>query len=466
MDAACTTRASAGTEPCIRCCRGPHVPGRAAGDRSHPERAIDGEGAHDGAALRASGADDGDDRTVVGHGRSWVDVVHETNIACAMYQRGVACAILGLVTKTKKPPVRSVWLARPEADREAWNNFRKAAGALISHVDADLQQHLKVGYTDIDALLHLSAADDHCLRMATLARGVSRSPSALTRLVDRLEQRSLVERTRHSSTDVSVEVTPEGLDLLARGRTQDPGPGRATVLVTAHPRRTRHPQRHLPQADGHRPDELLTKQVGEPDESAALCSTPSDCGTCPSPRHQWTTLDRTLPPRSRAPLVRTSPAPRGGRPSAWRSVGPAAVTPGGQPPNRYACSNNPLRCGSDQLGVLAVKAVGQVDRRNCSAQEDLPWQRVGTTALGPGDVGAASRCRTQLSISSANEQKLPRTAARSASTDTSAAPISRGGNGCGFSTTCPNRPSGPPQTTSQMLQGSEGRGTERRLSDS
>lgn len=129
--------------------------------------------------------------------------------------KSVACAILGLVTTTKKPSASSVWLARPEADREAWNNFRKAAGALISLVDADLQQHLKVGYTDVDALLHLSVADDHCLRMATLARGVSRSPSALTRLVDRLEQRSLVERTRHSSTDVSVEVTPEGLDLLA-----------------------------------------------------------------------------------------------------------------------------------------------------------------------------------------------------------------------------------------------------------
>ncbi len=51
--------------------------------------------------------------------------------------------------------------------------------------------------------------------MANLARAVSRSPSALTRLVDRLEERSLVERTRHSSTDVRVAVTPEGLDLLA-----------------------------------------------------------------------------------------------------------------------------------------------------------------------------------------------------------------------------------------------------------
>lgn len=136
--------------------------------------------------------------------------MHSACCVCNI-QHDVVCAILVDVTKRRT----SAWLDRSEADREAWNTFRKAAAAVISHVDTDLQQHLKVGYTDVDALLHLSVADDHCLRMATLARGVSRSPSALTRLVDRLEQRSLVARTRHSSTDVSVEVTPEGLDLLA-----------------------------------------------------------------------------------------------------------------------------------------------------------------------------------------------------------------------------------------------------------
>ncbi|MCX6390022.1 MAG: MarR family transcriptional regulator [Solirubrobacterales bacterium] len=116
---------------------------------------------------------------------------------------------------TKKPSARSTWLARPAADRDAWNNFRRAAGSVIAEVDADLQQNLNVGYTDVDALIHLSIADDHCMRMASLARAVSRSPSALTRLVDRLEQRSLVERERSSSTEVSVTLTPEGLDLLA-----------------------------------------------------------------------------------------------------------------------------------------------------------------------------------------------------------------------------------------------------------
>lgn len=110
---------------------------------------------------------------------------------------------------------RSAWLARPEADRDAWNAFRTAAGSVIGQVDADLQANLKVGYTDIDALLHLASAEEQCQRMAPLARAVSRSPSALTRLVDRLENRGLVERRRQAPTEVSVEITPAGLDLLA-----------------------------------------------------------------------------------------------------------------------------------------------------------------------------------------------------------------------------------------------------------
>jgi DNA-binding MarR family transcriptional regulator len=110
---------------------------------------------------------------------------------------------------------RNIWLARPEADRQAWNNFRKAAGSVLAHVDNELQQRLNIGYTDVDALLHLSSSDEQCLRMAPLARAVSRSPSALTRLVDRLEDRCLVERMRNSPTDVTVEVTDQGLELLA-----------------------------------------------------------------------------------------------------------------------------------------------------------------------------------------------------------------------------------------------------------
>jgi DNA-binding MarR family transcriptional regulator len=112
-------------------------------------------------------------------------------------------------------PVATSWLARPEADRMAWNNFRKAAVSVIARLDADLQDHVQIGYTDFDALIHLSTAEETTMRMADLARSVSRSPSALTRLVARLESRGLVERTRHSPTEVSVSLTEGGLALLA-----------------------------------------------------------------------------------------------------------------------------------------------------------------------------------------------------------------------------------------------------------
>ena len=136
------------------------------------------------------------------------------NLAC-MCTLSRDCCIRNTEGMTTCPSAQTTWLARPESDRVAWNSFRTAATRVIARVDADVQQHLQVGYTDVDALIHLSIADDHTLRMASLARAVSRSPSALTRLVDKMEGRRLVERSRHSPTDVSVSVTTEGLDLLA-----------------------------------------------------------------------------------------------------------------------------------------------------------------------------------------------------------------------------------------------------------
>ena len=111
--------------------------------------------------------------------------------------------------------VQTDWLARPESDRAGWNHFRAAAVGVIARIDADLQEHVQIGFTDFDALIHLSMAQDHTMRMAELARAVVRSPSALSRLVARLEDRGLAERTRHSATEVSVTLTPVGLDLLA-----------------------------------------------------------------------------------------------------------------------------------------------------------------------------------------------------------------------------------------------------------
>ena len=109
---------------------------------------------------------------------------------------------------------QSTWEAIPETDRFAWLAFRKAAVELIAVLDADLQEHLQIGFTDFDALVRLLNAPDHTMRMADLARAVSRSPSAMTRMVSRLESRQFVTRSRHSPTEVTVTLAAVGHTVL------------------------------------------------------------------------------------------------------------------------------------------------------------------------------------------------------------------------------------------------------------
>ena len=106
------------------------------------------------------------------------------------------------------------WDALPQSDRFAWLTFRKAAVELIAVLDADLQTHEQLGFTDFDALIRLLNAPERTMRVADLARAVSRSPSALTRMVSRLEKSGLVTRTRHSAIEVTVTITAQGLELL------------------------------------------------------------------------------------------------------------------------------------------------------------------------------------------------------------------------------------------------------------
>jgi DNA-binding MarR family transcriptional regulator len=106
------------------------------------------------------------------------------------------------------------WDAIPLTDRFAWLAFRKAAVELLAVLDADLQQHVQIGFTDFDALVRLLNSPQHTMRMADLARAVSRSPSALTRMVSRLEMRGLVTHNRHSATEVTVTLAAQGQELL------------------------------------------------------------------------------------------------------------------------------------------------------------------------------------------------------------------------------------------------------------
>lgn len=110
---------------------------------------------------------------------------------------------------------QAAWLQIPMTDRDAWTSFRLAAAIVLARLERDLLATSEIGYSDFDVLMQLSLAPEASLRMADLARAVSLSPSALTRLVQRLERRGFLLRTRHLPTVVEASLTDAGRRKLS-----------------------------------------------------------------------------------------------------------------------------------------------------------------------------------------------------------------------------------------------------------
>jgi DNA-binding MarR family transcriptional regulator len=111
-------------------------------------------------------------------------------------------------------PHRTAWSQIAPGDRDAWTAFRRAAATVMARLERDLLEQSGIGYSDFDVLMQLSLAREESSRMADLARAVALSPSALTRLVQRLEHRGLVSRTHHRPTIVEVSLTAAGRKAL------------------------------------------------------------------------------------------------------------------------------------------------------------------------------------------------------------------------------------------------------------
>jgi DNA-binding MarR family transcriptional regulator len=80
-------------------------------------------------------------------------------------------------------------------------------------LDAELERAHGLRLVDYDVLIHLARSPDRRLRMAELAEAVLLTRSGLTRLVDRLEQRGLVERRKcaNDARGAFAVLTDEGL---------------------------------------------------------------------------------------------------------------------------------------------------------------------------------------------------------------------------------------------------------------
>ena len=101
--------------------------------------------------------------------------------------------------------------AEEEAFLRAWG---RAMLVVPRALDSDLQAEQGMSMSEYSALMYLSEAPDHRLRMSDLAAVCALSWSGMTRVVSRLEADGLVERARCSSdgrgwhavlTDVGLE---------------------------------------------------------------------------------------------------------------------------------------------------------------------------------------------------------------------------------------------------------------------
>lgn len=108
------------------------------------------------------------------------------------------------------------WAKLTSAQRAAWIRLLAVHRDVTSKVDAALQAEHGLSLVEWDALVRLAPAERGA-RMRDLAELVLLTPSGLSRLVDRLASRGLVERAASAgdARETLVKVTPRGLALLA-----------------------------------------------------------------------------------------------------------------------------------------------------------------------------------------------------------------------------------------------------------
>ncbi|ADB35556.1 transcriptional regulator, MarR family [Kribbella flavida DSM 17836] len=103
-----------------------------------------------------------------------------------------------------------------EARAQGWRTLAALHARIEDELERALQKHYALSVSEYSVLDVLARQDDYHLRMNQLSNAVVLSQSATTRLVNRLEDRKLLERYL-CPTDrrgIYTEVTKAGRDLL------------------------------------------------------------------------------------------------------------------------------------------------------------------------------------------------------------------------------------------------------------
>ena len=114
------------------------------------------------------------------------------------------------ITKTSPTPACSRIPA-------AWTGMIRVHERLMQELDAELEREHGLSLAEYDVLVQLDEAPERRMRMADLAEAVLLTRSGVSRLVDRLESRGLVSRSRCPSDarGFNASLTGAGAARLA-----------------------------------------------------------------------------------------------------------------------------------------------------------------------------------------------------------------------------------------------------------
>src|SRR4051794_31271629 len=109
-----------------------------------------------------------------------------------------------------------------DTHKNAWIGLLETHKRLTRALDAELEAEHGLSLSGVECLGRLAAVGDgeRSMRLSALAAATGLSLSRISRIVDTLEARGLVER-RSSETDaraVEAHLTPAGLDLVRQAQ--------------------------------------------------------------------------------------------------------------------------------------------------------------------------------------------------------------------------------------------------------
>ena len=105
-----------------------------------------------------------------------------------------------------------------DTEMDAWQALLHAHDKITRVLDAELRESHQLTWAEYDVLLRLAKATGRTLTMTELAKRIMISPSGLTRVVDGLEEKGLVKRTRSvdDARVVSTALTEAGREKVRR----------------------------------------------------------------------------------------------------------------------------------------------------------------------------------------------------------------------------------------------------------